>query len=121
MIFEELNNQNFLLFAIKNYENPQALTEDDFNEDLKRFKYIKRLINKHLNGNELNFNLVLNHIIILYNVFGDATTPMLFHKMSDRESREIIKSFVFFIGRLPSGVLDDIEMNRYCLNKLRQI
>ena len=58
MIFDELNNSNFLIFAIKNYENPQSLTEDDFHDDLKRLKYIKRLINKYLNGNDLNINLV---------------------------------------------------------------
>lgn len=121
MLFGELNNSNFLIFAIKNYENPQALTEDDFYDDLKRFKYIKRLINKHINGSELNINLILNHIIILYNVFGDATTPMLFHKIADNDSRSIIKAILFFIGRLPHGYCDHIDVNKHCLNKLRQI
>lgn len=121
MLFDELNNSNFLLFAIKNYENPQALTENDFYEDLKRFKYLKRLVNKHLNGSELNVDLILNHVIILYNVFGDATTPMLFHKIPDTESRSIIKSILFFIGRLPKDYCNEVEFNRHCLNKLKQI
>ncbi len=81
MKFTELNENNFLLFAIKNYENPQALTENDFYEDLKRFKYLKRLVNKHLNGSDYNVDLILNNVIILYNLFGDATPPMLFNKL----------------------------------------
>lgn len=121
MIFGELNNSNFLIFAIKNYENPQSLTEEDFYSDLKRFKYIKRLINKYLNGYELNIDLILNHIIILYNVFGDAATPMLFHKISDDSSRSVIKSILFFIGRLPKGHCDFIEMDKHTLNKLKRI
>lgn len=121
MIIEELNNSNFLLFAIKNYENPQSLTEDDFYEDLKRFKYIKRLINKYLNGSELNINLVLNHIMVIYNVFGDAATPMLFHKITDNDSRSILKSFLYFINRLPPSYCSDIEMDKHCINKLRKI
>lgn len=121
MIIEELNNSNFLLFAIKHYENPQSLTEHDFYEDLNRFKYTKRLINKHLNGSELNINLVLNHIMIIYNVFGDAATPMLFHKITDTDSRSILKSVLYFIGRLPVNYCNDIEMDKHCINKLRRI
>ena len=121
MIFGELNNSNFLIFAIKNYENPQSLTEEDFYSDLKRFKYIKRLINKYLNGYELNIDLILNHIVILYNVFGDAATPMLFHKIVDNESRSIIKTVLLFIGRLPEGYCDHIEISKHCLSKLRVI
>tara|TARA_R100000005_G_C4961325_1_gene177887 strand:+ start:481 stop:846 length:366 start_codon:yes stop_codon:yes gene_type:complete len=121
MIFDELNNSNFLIFAIKNYENPQSLTEDDFHDDLKRLKYIKRLINKYLNGNDLNINLVLNHIIVLYNVFGDAATPMLFHKISDTESRSVLKAFLDFIGRLPRDYCEDIQVDKHCINRLRKL
>lgn len=124
MKFEELNDSNFLIFAIKNYNNPQAITEEDFLEDLKRFKYIKRLLNKHINGQDLNYNLVLNHIMILYNVFGEAATPLIFHKITDSEMRSILKSFLIFLKRIPEyphTSLDEIVENKHCLNKLQRL
>ena len=80
MIFSELNEDNYLLFAIKNYENPQAVTKDDFDDDLNRFKYVKRLLRRYKKTGELKSHLILNHFIVLYNVFGDAATPLLFYK-----------------------------------------
>ena len=76
MIFHELNQDNFLLFAIQNYNNPQAVTKDDFDRDVNHFKYIKRLLKRYKANGELKTHLILNHFIILYNIFGDATTPM---------------------------------------------
>ena len=81
MFFSELNDENFLIFAIKNYENPQAVTKEDFDKDLNHFKYIKRLLKKYNNTGELKIHLILNHLIILYNIFGESTTPMLFYKI----------------------------------------
>ena len=81
MLFNELNEDNFLLFAIKNYENPQAVTREDFEKDLNHFRYVKRLLKKYKNTGQLKVHLILNHFIILYNVFGEAATPMLFHKI----------------------------------------
>jgi len=124
MKFDELNDANFLIFAIKNYDNPQAVTEDDFYDDLKRFKYIKRLLNKYLNGQDLNYNLVLNHIMILYNVFGEAATAMIFHKITNLEMRSILKSFLLFLKRIPEyphTTLDEISPNAHCLNKLQRL
>ena len=72
MIFTELTEDNFLLFAIKNYENPQAVTKEDFDKDLNHFKYIKRLLKRYKNTGQLNTHLLLNHFIILYNIFGEA-------------------------------------------------
>ena len=81
MRFDELNEDNYLMFAIKHYDNPQAATKDDFYEDLKRFKWIKRLLKRHKTTGDLNAHLLVNHFIILYNVFGDAATPLLFYKI----------------------------------------
>ena len=66
MRFDELNEDNYLLFAIKYYDNPQAATKDDFYEDLKRFKWIKRLLKRYKTTGELNAHLLINHFIILY-------------------------------------------------------
>ena len=102
MIFTELTEDNFLLFAIKNYENPQAVTKEDFDKDLNHFKYIKRLLNKYKNTGEVKAHLLLNHFIILYNIFGDAATPMLFYKM-DRHLWSAMKTFILFLNRLPES------------------
>jgi hypothetical protein len=123
MIFNELNEDNFLLFAIKNYENPQAVTKEDFEKDLNHFKYIKRLLKRYKREGELKTHLLLNHFIILYNIFGEATTPMLFFKI-ERDLWSSLKSFIIFLNRLPeypkSGI-HDIQVDLYCLEELNKI
>ena len=123
MIFSELNEENFLLFAIKNYENPQAVTKEDFDKDLNHFKYIKRLLKRYQNGGELMTHLLLNHFIILYNIFGDAATPMLFFKI-ESDLWSIMKTFVIFLNRLPEYpkcYIHDIPVNLECLQSLYQV
>ena len=78
MHFTELNEDNFLLFAIKYYENPHAVTREDFEKDLNHFKYIKRLLKKYKNTGQLKTHLILNHFIILYNVFGEDPQLLCF-------------------------------------------
>jgi hypothetical protein len=123
MIFNELNEDNFLLFAIKNYENPQAVTKEDFDKDLNHFKYIKRLLKRYKKSGELKTHLILNHFIILYNIFGEATTPMLFFKI-ENDLWTSLKSFIIFLNRLPeypkSGI-HDIQVDLYCLTQLYKI
>jgi len=123
MIFNELNEDNFLLFAIKNYENPQAVTREDFEKDLNHFKYIKRLLKRYRNIGELKTHLLLNHFIILYNIFGEAATPMLFFKI-EKDLWPALKSFIIFLNRLPeypkSGI-HDIQVDLYCLEELYKI
>ncbi len=123
MIFHELNEDNFLLFAIKNYENPQAVTKEDFDRDLNHFKYIKRLLKRYKNTGQLKTHLLLNHFIILYNIFGEATTAMLFFKI-ESELWSAMKSFIIFLGRFPeypkSGI-HDIQVDMNCLTELYKI
>ena len=123
MIFSELTEDNFLLFAIKNYENPQAVTKEDFDKDLNHFKYIKRLLKRYKNTGQLKCHLLLNHFIILYNIFGEATTPMLFHKI-ESELWPSMKTFIMFLGKLPdypkSGI-HDVQPDLYCLQELYKI
>ena len=123
MIFNELNEDNFLLFAIKHYENPQAVTREDFEKDLNHFKYIKRLLKRYKNTGELKTHLLLNHFIILYNIFGEATTPMLFFKI-ERELWSSMKSFIIFLNRLPEypkSTIHDIQVDLNCLSELQKI
>ena len=78
---ERLNESNFLLYAMKHYDNPQCQLIEEFEEDLKKFLYLKKLLARYSRDNELKERLILNHIIILYNLFNDAATNMLFYKI----------------------------------------
>ena len=123
MLFTELTEDNFQLFAIKNYENPQAVTEDDFHKDLNHFKYIKRLLKRYRNTGELKTHLIINHFIVLYNIFGEAATPMLFHKI-EKELWPVMKTFVLFLNKLPEYprcYIHDVEVDKFCLDELYSI
>ena len=123
MIFNELNEDNFLLFAIKNYENPQAVTKEDFDKDLNHFKYIKRLLKRYKNTGELKIPLLINHFIVLYNIFGEAATPMLFFKI-EKELWSITKTFMLFLNKIPEYpkcYLHDIPVDLDCLKELQKI
>jgi hypothetical protein len=123
MFFNELNEDNFLLFAIKNYENPQAVTKEDFDKDLNHFKYIKRLLKRYKKSGELKTHLILNHFIVLYNIFGEATTPMLFFKI-DKDLWSVLKSFIIFLNKLPEypkSSIHNIQVDLYCLEELYKI
>ena len=123
MIFNELNEDNFQLFAIKYYENPQAVTKEDFDKDLNHFKYIKRLLKRYKRDGELKTHLLLNHFIILYNIFGEATTPMLFYKIEE-DLWPVMKTFIMFLGKLPEyphSKIHDVQPDLYCLKELYNI
>lgn len=123
MQFSELNDGNFLLFAIKNYENPQGITKEDFDKDLNHFKYVKRLLKRYKNTGDLKITLLLNHFIILYNIFGDATTSMLFYKL-EKDLWPTMKTFVVFLNKLPDYphcMIHDIELDPYCLDQIKKI
>ena len=123
MIFNELNSDNFLLFAIKHYENPQAVTKEDFEKDLNHFKYIKRLLKRYKNTGELKTHLLLNHFIILYNIFGEATTPMLFFKI-EKDLWESMKTFIVFLDKLPEYrrcYIHEVKVDENCLSELKKV
>jgi hypothetical protein len=123
MRFNELNENNYLLFAIKFYDNPQAVTMEDFESDLKRIRYVKRLLKRYKNTGELKTHLILNHLTILFNVFNDAAVPLLFYNL-ESELWPSIKSFLLFLNRLPEyprTQIHDIEQDYECLSQLQAI
>ena len=123
MLFTELNEENFLLFAIKNYENPQAVTKEDFEKDLNHFRYIKRLLKRYKNSGELKTHLLINHFIILYNIFGETATPMFFYKIEDNLWSSV-KTFIVFLNRLPEyprTYIHEIPLDEKCLEELEKI
>jgi len=131
MIIEKLDETNFLLYAAKHYENPQCYDTVEFYDDLKRFKYIKRLFNRYAEEGDLKERLILNHIIVLINVFGpEATSKMLFLKCKGLE--EYLKPFLLFLNILPEKIehigIDnrtiytmEIKMDMNILIELRKI
>jgi hypothetical protein len=123
MRFDELNEDNYILFAIKYYENPQSVTMDDFESDLKRIRYVKRLLKRYKNTGELKTHLIVNHLIILFNVFNDAAVPLLFYNL-EKELWPSIKSFLLFLNRLPEypkTQIHEIVEDSECLSQLQKI
>ena len=123
MRFDELNESNYMLFAIKFYDNPQAVTKDDFEADLKRIRYIKRLLKRYKNTGELKIHLILNHLIILFNVFNEAAVPFLFYNLEE-DLWPLIKSFLVFLNRIPETPrtkITDIGIDEDCLQQLKNL
>ena len=123
----ELNDDNFLIFAIKNYQNPSCTGMQELEDDLKRFKYLKRLFNRYTKTGEANERLIINHLILLFNVFGTAATKMLFFKLEERYWSDL-KTFLVFLNRLPietvvtKGINEvDIPLNNDLINILRKV
>ena len=110
MLIDELNESNYILFAIKHYENPSSMTREDFDEDMKRFKYLKRLLKRYVRGGSLRTHLIINHLIILYNVFGEAATPLLFFKM-EREYWSLLKTILLYLNKYPIGMIPSLEVD----------
>ena len=121
MRFDELNEDNYLLFAIKFYDNPHALTKEDFEDDLKRIKYIKRLLKRYKNTGVLKTHLILNHLTVLFNVFDDAAVPLLFYNL-EQELWPCIKSFLLFLKRVPEypkSHIHGIPEDQICVAELK--
>jgi len=121
MNFSELNKDNFILFAIKYYNNPKTTTRDEFEEDLNRFKYVKRWLRKYHESGEVRTHLLLNHILIIFNCWQEAAIPMFFYRL-EAEYWSYLKSFFIYLGRVPDyprTVLHDIREDDYILKELR--
>ena len=110
MKYERLEESNFLLYAAKHYDNPQCFDTIEFYDDLNRFKYLKRLFNKYIETGEIKERLILNHIVIIYNVFGvEAGNKMLFLKLKGYE--KYFKPFLIFLNQLPEKITGIGENN----------
>ena len=120
MYINELNKDNFIFFAIKHYNNPTASTQEDFEEDLKRFKYVKRWLKKYHETGTVNSHLLLNHIIIIFNCWNDAALPMFFFKIESKYWA-YLKSFFVYLNRVPEfpqSFLHDIKGDVELFNQL---
>lgn len=126
MIQDKLNENNFLRYAMHCYDNPQCHSIEEFDEDLKKFLYLKKLLSRYKKDDDLKDRLILNHIIVLYNVFGDSTTDMLFYKI-DKEFWNSLITFLVYLDRMPETLpkysinLSDIALDEKIISVLRKI
>ena len=123
MRFNELNENNYMMFAVKMYDNPHALTKEEFEDDLKRIKYVKRLLKRYKNTGVLKTHLILNHLTVLFNVFGDAAVPLLFYNLEE-DLWPAIKSFLLFLKRIPpfpKSHIHGIPEDQTCIDELNSV
>lgn len=114
MEFEQLTPKNAILYATRMYDNPQCISFDEFAEDYKRFKYIKRLCRRYVLSKQLSERLILNHIIGLVNVFGpEATVRLLFVKCDNERTYRVLKPFLSYLAILPDVI---VGINGYDIN-----
>ena len=103
MSFDDLTTENIMMYAIKAYDKPNCIMSE-FKDDMKRFNYLKRLFRRYRKLNELREQLVLNHLVVLYNVFGpEVTSRMLFFKMS-KDDYSSLKTYLLFLSCMPDVV-----------------
>lgn len=103
MSFDDLNNDNIMMYAMKAYDKPDCIMSE-FKDDMKRFNYLKRLFRRYRKVDELREQLVLNHLVVLYNVFGpEVTSRMLFFKMS-KDDYPALKTYLLFLSIMPERI-----------------
>ena len=103
MSFDDLNNDNIMMYAMKAYDKPDCIMSE-FKDDMKRFNYLKRLFRRYRKVDELREQLVLNHLVVLYNVFGpEVTSRMLFFKMS-KDDYPALKTYLLFLSIMPEKI-----------------
>ena len=116
-MYEKITNENVMMFAIRHYNNPQCEGEKEFQDDLKRFKYIKRLLRKSYETGILKERLLLNHFIVLNNVFGaDACATLLLFKIQ-KEYWSVLKSFLLYLNILKEDELTEVQED----NKVKEV
>ena len=126
MIEQPINDNNFIQTAMRHYDNPQCTSVAEFEEDIKRFAYLKKLFNRYTENNDLRERLILNHLIILHNVFGVVTTELLFFKI-DKQYWNILVTFLIFLNKMPEEVPEfsiratNFNLDPQIINKLRSI
>ena len=120
-MYEKITPNNVLMYAIKNYNNPHCEGEKEFEDDLKRFKYIKRLLRKYYDTKVLKERLLLNHIIVLNNVFGpDACATLLLYKIQP-EYWPALKSFLLYLNILKEEELKQTDKDEFVFEVLRKL
>ena len=121
LVFNELTEDNLFLYAAKHYDNPTFSDIDDFYEDLKRFKYIKRLVNRYLDHGDLAERLILNHLIVVFNSFGSEAGLNILKLKLDERHWPVIKPFLIFLNYIKNNDLTEFSMDKTVIERLRKI
>jgi hypothetical protein len=111
-----LTEKNFLLMAAKWYDNPQCTDLEEFYDDVKKFNYLKRLFNKYKEGGDIKERLILNHLVVLFNVFGNKTLDMLFLKL--KGYYPYLKPFLIFMQRIDNNQIIKIDNLKIHINEI---
>mgnify|MGYP003124310771 FL=1 len=118
--FNILTPETIDIFALRHYSNRGA-GKEEFEDDLKRFKYLKRLFRKYDTSKEFKSRLIINHVIILSNVFGvDAATTLLFFKI-DKQHWSILKTILIFLNYMPDNEMIDLDIDQNVMEELKRI
>ena len=120
-MYEKITSDNVNMFAIKYYDNPQCEGEKEFYDDMKKFKYIKRLLRKYDDSGVLRERLVLNHIIVLNNLFGPEACVTLLLFKTQREYWDTLKSFLLYLNIIREDELKEVQENKAVLEVLRKL
>jgi len=121
-LFDELTDGNFELYAMKHYYNPTCIDAEEFYEDLKRFKYIKRLLTRYRENGSSITNLLLNHMVVVFNVFGyEAGLRMLEYRVITSENISVIKPFLIYLKAIDNTKYTNTPMDKNIVNELRNI
>ena len=120
-LFEEVKENNFIIYAAKNYYNPTCIDAEEFYQDLKRFKYVKRLITRYVNTGTLSVNLLLNHLIVIFNVFGNDAALKMLELRIERDKWTVLKPFLIYIKAITNDKYTGIEMDHVVVEALRKI
>ena len=121
-----ITDDTFVIIAMQHYDNLQCTSVSEFEEDLKRFVYLKKLFGRYKDSGDLREKLIINHLIILHNVFGVITTDLLFFKI-DREYWSVLATFLLYLGRMPAELpelnmkLNELTIDDHILDVLRKL
>ena len=117
----ELTDDNLFIYAAKHYYNPKYIDAEEFNEDLKRFKYIKRLLNRYEETGKLSERLILNHLIVVFNVFGIEAGLKILELKLDKNHWPLIKPFLIFLRYIRNDQYTNVPMDPTIVDALRKI
>jgi hypothetical protein len=126
MIETPIDDNSFLILAMHHYDNTQCVNLAEFEEDLKRFGYLKKLFNRYRDNGDLKERLIINHLIVLYNLFGIIATDFLFYKI-EKEYWNLLATFLVYLNRMPESIpernihLSELELDNTVIEKLRKI
>lgn len=117
MFEKPFDSHSFLSIAMKFYDNAQCISVKEFEDDLKKFLYLKKLFNRYYENDDLKHKLIINHLITLHNLFGIATTELLFFK-TEKKHWNLLATFLVFLDRMPRSIPEfDIDINNIVIDR----